>query len=282
MNLPPRPITDAIEAHKPIIARTSSGLGRLLAVSHHVDQSSGGISREVGRSSGTVAKWARAAKWARDSTNPTFVSAPWEETLAQFDMPVPPQDIEADGFKGFLPSTWSEEALKEIPDEILGVYDVAVMWNGEKTMTIEKDCLRWNGGRLTPSAVWCLRTDGILDFRLRFTTFCPGQKTVWVKRGSQQGVIESMDIHFQVNDTDGEATEFEGLFRRQGGGRSMSIPGRRESTLTISRRWCAPSRTTPSLSARCATPSGTSRGLYRWQRRARIASASRASSTCAR
>lgn len=222
------------------------------------------------------------AKWARESTNPTFVSAPWEETLAQFDMPVPPQDIEADGFKGFLPSTWSEEALKEIPDEILGVYDVAVMWNGEKTMTIEKDCLRWNGGRLTPSAVWCLRTDGILDFRLRFTTFCPGQKTVWVKRGSQQGVIESMDIHFQVNDTDGEATEFEGLFRRQGGGRSMSIPGRRESTLTISRRWCAPSRTTPSLSARCATPSGTSRGLYRWQRRARIASASRASSTCAR
>ena len=183
-------------------------------------------------------------------------------------MPVPPQDIEADGFKGFLPSTWSEEALKEIPDEILGVYDVAVMWNGEKTMTIEKDCLRWNGGRLTPSAVWCLRTDGILNFRLRFTTFCPGQKTVWVKRGSQQGVIESMDIHFQVNDTDGEATEFEGLFRRQGGGRSMSIPGRRESTLTISRRWCAPSRTTPSLSARCATPSGTSRGLYRWQRRA--------------
>ena len=208
------------------------------------------------------------AKWARESTNPTFVSAPWEETLAQFDMPVPPQDIEADGFKGFLPSTWSEEALKEIPDEILGVYDVAVMWNGEKTMTIEKDCLRWNGGRLTPSAVWCLRTDGILNFRLRFTTFCPGQKTVWVKRGSQQGVIESMDIHFQVNDTDGEATEFEGLFRRQGGGRSMSIPGRRESTLTISRRWCAPSRTTPSLSARCATPSGTSRGLYRWQRRA--------------
>ena len=208
------------------------------------------------------------AKWARESTNPTFVSAPWEETLAQFDMPVPPQDIEADGFKGFLPSTWSEEALKEIPDEILGVYDVAVMWNGEKTMTIEKDCLRWNGGRLTPSAVWCLRTDGILDFRLRFTTFCPGQKTVWVKRGSQQGVIESMDIHFQVNDTDGEATELEGLFRRQGGGRSMSIPGRRESTLTISRRWCAPSRTTPSLSARCATPSGTSRGLYRWQRRA--------------
>ena len=85
-------------------------------------------------------------------------------------MPVPPQDIEADGFKGFLPSAWSEEALKEIPDEILGVYDVAVMWNGEKTMTIEKDCLRWNGGRLTPSAVWCLRTDGILDFRLRFTT----------------------------------------------------------------------------------------------------------------
>ena len=158
------------------------------------------------------------AKWARESTNPTFVSAPWEETLAQFDMPVPPQDIEADGFKGFLPSTWSEEALKEIPDEILGVYDVAVMWNGEKTMTIEKDCLRWNGGRLTPSAVWCLRTDGILNFRLRFTTFCPGQKTVWVKRGSQQGVIESMDIHFQVNDTDGEATEFEGLFRRQGEG----------------------------------------------------------------
>ena len=133
------------------------------------------------------------AKWERESTNPTFVSAPWEETLAQFDMPVPPQDIEADGFKGFLPSAWSEEALKEIPDEILGVYDVAVMWNGEKTMTIEKDCLRWNGGRLTPSAVWCLRTDGILDFRLRFTTFCPGQKTVWVKRGSQRGVIESMD-----------------------------------------------------------------------------------------
>ena len=86
---------------------------------------------------------------------------------------VPTQNIKEDGFKGFLPSTWSENSLEVFPDEILGKYDVEIEWNGTRTLTIEKDNLRWNGARLTPTAVWCQRSHGISDFATRFTAFCP-------------------------------------------------------------------------------------------------------------
>ena len=73
---------------------------------------------------------------------------------------VPTQNIKEDGFKGFLPSTWSENSLEVFPDEILGKYDVEIEWNGTRTLTIEKDNLRWNGARLTPTAVWCTPAAG--------------------------------------------------------------------------------------------------------------------------
>ena len=130
---------------------------------------------------------------------------------------VPTQNITENGFRGFLPSTWSEDSLEVFPDEILGKYDVEIEWNGTRTLTIEKDNLRWNGARLTPTAVWCQRSHGISDFATRFTAFCPEQRTVWVKRGTQRGVVESLDISFELNDA-GNATGLVGTFRRQGEG----------------------------------------------------------------
>ena len=58
---------------------------------------------------------------------------------------------------------------------------------------------------------------GISDFATRFTAFCPDQRTVWVKRGTQRGVVESLDISFELNDA-GNATGLVGTFRRQGEG----------------------------------------------------------------
>lgn len=55
---------------------------------------------------------------------------------------VPPQNIRENGFRGFLPSTWSENSLEVFPDEILGKDDVSIEWNGTRTLTIEKDMPR--------------------------------------------------------------------------------------------------------------------------------------------
>lgn len=127
---------------------------------------------------------------------------------------VPPQNIRENGFRGFLPSTWSKNSLEVFPDEILGKYDVSIEWNGTRTLTIEKDNLQWNGARLTPTAVSCPTRK---PFATRFTAFCPDQRTVWVKRGTQRGVVESLDIDFEL-DRAGNATGLTGLFRRQGEG----------------------------------------------------------------
>ena len=142
----------------------------------------------------------------------------------------PPQDIRADGFRGFGRRD-EDLSLKSLPLALVGRYEVRTVYNGKDDLVIEKDRLSWKGAHVAAREV-------LLDYlengwlRLCFTVFCPNQSTDWLRGaggGPLVGVIESFDIVFMSSDILGRTTTFRGDFRRQGEGILPTKGERKES-----------------------------------------------------
>ena len=142
----------------------------------------------------------------------------------------PPQDIRADGFRGFGRRD-EDLAGKALPLALVGRYEVRTVYNGKDDLVIEKERLSWKGAHVAAREV-------LLDYlengwlRLCFTVFCPNQSTDWLRGaggGPLVGVIESFDIVFMSSDILGRTTTFRGDFRRQGEGILPTKGERKES-----------------------------------------------------
>merc|ERR1719420_2934959 len=110
----------------------------------------------------------------------------------------PPQDIRADGFRGFGRRD-EDLAEKALPLALVGGYEVRTVYNGKDTLVIAKERISWKGAHVVPRDVLLdyLESGGV---RLRFTVFCPNQSTEWLLGaggGPLVGVIESFDIIFE-------------------------------------------------------------------------------------
>ena len=91
----------------------------------------------------------------------------------------PPQDIRADGFRGF--GCRDEDlAGKALPLALVGGYEVRTVYNGKDTLVIAKERISWKGAHVVPRDVLLdyLESGGV---RLRFTVFCPNQSTEWLR-----------------------------------------------------------------------------------------------------
>ena len=113
----------------------------------------------------------------------------------------PPQDIRADGFRGF---GRRDEDLADsfIPLALVGRYEVRTVYNGKDDLVIAKERLSWKGAHVAAREVLLdyLESGGV---RLRFTVFCPNQSTDWLRGAGGRplvGVIESFDIVFMSSD----------------------------------------------------------------------------------
>merc|ERR1719482_1088912 len=172
-----------------------------------------------------------------------------EGAVVQFDTgaaprPIsPPQDIRAEGFRGFGRRD-EDLADKALPLALVGRYEVRTVYNGKDVLAIEKERLSWKGAHVAAREVLLdyLENGGV---RLRFTVFCPNQSTDWLRGaggGPLLGVIESFDIIFKHAGTaktrcgNIEAaiealrfSTFRGDFRRQGEGILPTKGGRKES-----------------------------------------------------
>ena len=153
----------------------------------------------------------------------------------------PPQDIRADGFRGFEDGT---DLIKALPRALVGRYEVRTVYNGKDDLVIGKDRLSWKGAHVAPRDVLLTYTESG-GVRLRFTVFCPNQSTEWLRGtggGPLVGVIESFDILFEHAGTaktrcgNIEAaieslrySTFRGDFRRQGEGILPTKGSRKES-----------------------------------------------------
>merc|ERR1719420_2472787 len=155
----------------------------------------------------------------------------------------PPQDIRADGFRGFGRRD-EDLAEKALPLALVGGYEVRTVYNGKDTLVIAKERLSWKGAHVATREVLLdyLESGGV---RLRFTVFCPNQSTEWLRGaggGPLVGVIESFDILFEHAGTaktrcgNIEAaieslrfSTFRGDFRRQGEGILPTKGDRKES-----------------------------------------------------
>ena len=155
----------------------------------------------------------------------------------------PPQDIRADGFRGFGRRD-EDLAEKALPLALVGRYEVRTVYNGKDDLVIEKERLSWKGAHVATREVLLdyLESGGV---RLRFTVFCPNQSTDWLRGaggGPLLGVIESFDIIFKHAGTaktrcgNIEAaiealrySTFRGDFRRQGEGILPTKGERKES-----------------------------------------------------
>ena len=155
----------------------------------------------------------------------------------------PPQDIRADGFRGFgrRDEDLTEKAL---PLALVGSYEVRTVYNGKDTLVIAKERLSWKGAHVATREVLLdyLESGGV---RLRFTVFCPNQSTEWLRGaggGPLVGVIESFDIIFEHAGTAKTRCDnieaaieslrfstFRGDFRRQGEGILPTKGERKES-----------------------------------------------------
>merc|ERR1719420_1120907 len=155
----------------------------------------------------------------------------------------PPQDIRADGFRGFGRRD-EDLSLKSLPLALVGTYEVRTVYNGKDTLVIAKERISWKGAHVVPRDVLLdyLESGGV---RLRFTVFCPNQSTEWLRGaggGPLVGVIESFDIIFEHAVTPKTScgnieaaieslrfSTFRGDFRRQGEGILPTKGDRRES-----------------------------------------------------
>ena len=153
----------------------------------------------------------------------------------------PPQDIRADGFRGFEDGT---DLIKALPRALVGRYEVRTVYNGKDDLFIDKERLSWKGAHVEPREVLLDYLEGG-GLRLRFTVFCPNQSTEWLRGtggGPLVGVIESFDILFEHAGTaktrcgNIEAaieslrySTFRGDFRRQGEGILPTKGERKES-----------------------------------------------------
>jgi len=144
----------------------------------------------------------------------------------------PPQDIRADGFRGF---GRRDEDLADyfIPKALVGSYEVNTVYNGKDVLAIEKERFSWKGAHVVPRDVLLdyLESGGV---RLRFTVFCPNQSTEWLRGaggGPLVGVIESFDLLFEPGKKTklGLYSTFRGDFRRQGEGILPTKGERKES-----------------------------------------------------
>ena len=142
----------------------------------------------------------------------------------------PPQDIRADGFRGFGRRD-EDLSLKSLPLALVGTYEVRTVYNGKTTLVIAAEQISWKGAHVAAREV-------LLDYlengwlRLCFTVFCPNQSTDWLRGaggGPLVGVIESFDIVFMSSDILGRTTTFRGDFRRQGEGILPTKGERKES-----------------------------------------------------
>merc|ERR1719420_2493948 len=155
----------------------------------------------------------------------------------------PPQDIRADGFRGFGRRD-EDLAEKALPLALVGRYEVRTVYNGKDVLAIEKERLSWKGAHVAAREVLLdyLESGGV---RLRFTVFCPNQSTEWLRGaggGPLVGVIESFDIIFEHAVTPKTScgnieaaieslrfSTFRGDFRRQGEGILPTKGDRKES-----------------------------------------------------
>ena len=155
----------------------------------------------------------------------------------------PPQDIRADGFRGFGRRD-EDLAEKALPLALVGRYEVRTVYNGKDTLVIAKERISWKGAHVVPRDVLLdyLESGGV---RLRFTVFCPNQSTEWLRGaggGPLVGVIESFDIIFEHAGTAKTRCDnieaaieslrfstFRGDFRRQGEGILPTKGERKES-----------------------------------------------------
>ena len=153
----------------------------------------------------------------------------------------PPQDIRADGFRGF---EGGADLVKTLPLALVGTYEVRTVYNGKDDLVIAKERFSWKGAHVAPRDVLLTYTESG-GVRLRFTVFCPNQSTEWLRGtggGPLVGVIESFDILFEHAGTaktrcgNIEAaieslrySTFRGDFRRQGEGILPTKGERKES-----------------------------------------------------
>jgi len=146
----------------------------------------------------------------------------------------PPQDIRADGFRGFgRRSEDSPCSIESLPRALVGTYEVRTVYNGKDTLAIAAERLSWNSTHVAPREVLLdyLESGGL---RLHFTVFCPNQSTEWLRGaggGPLVGVIESFDILFEPGGKTklGLYSTFRGDFRRQGEGILPTKGERKES-----------------------------------------------------
>merc|ERR1719456_653363 len=146
----------------------------------------------------------------------------------------PPQDIRADGFRGF---GRRDEDLADsfIPKALVGTYEVRTVYNGKDDLVIAKERFSWKGAHVAPREVLLTYTESG-GVRLRFTVFCPNQSTDWLRGANGRprvGVIESFDILFDIRFGGktklGLYSTFRGDFRRQGEGILPTKGERKES-----------------------------------------------------
>merc|ERR1719421_2258825 len=144
----------------------------------------------------------------------------------------PPQDIRADGFRGF---GRRDEDLADsfIPKALVGTYEVRTVYNGKDDLVIGKERLSWKGAHVAPRDVLLTYTESG-GVRLRFTVFCPNQSTDWLRGANGRprvGVIESFDLLFEPGTKTklGLYSTFRGDFRRQGEGILPTKGERKES-----------------------------------------------------
>ena len=144
----------------------------------------------------------------------------------------PPQDIRADGFRGF--GRRSEDLADSfIPKALVGRYEVRTVYNGKDDLFIDKERLSWKGAHVAPRDVLLTYTESG-GVRLRFTVFCPNQSTDWLRGANGRprvGVIESFDLLFEPGTKTklGLYSTFRGDFRRQGEGILPTKGERKES-----------------------------------------------------
>ena len=142
----------------------------------------------------------------------------------------PPQDIRADGFRGFEDGT---DLIKALPRALVGRYEVRTVYNGKDDLFIDKERLSWKGAHVAPRDVLLTYTESG-GVRLRFTVFCPNQSTDWLRGANGRplvGVIESFDLLFEPGTKTklGLYSTFRGDFRRQGEGILPTKGERKES-----------------------------------------------------
>merc|ERR1712159_782259 len=144
----------------------------------------------------------------------------------------PPQDIRADGFRGF---GRRDEDLADsfIPKALVGTYEVRTVYNGKDDLVIAKERFSWKGAHVAPREVLLTYTESG-GVRLRFTVFCPNQSTDWLRGANGRplvGVIESFDLLFEPGTKTklGLYSTFRGDFRRQGEGILPTKGERKES-----------------------------------------------------